>query len=319
MRQFGLIAGKLAVSATLLYISISGLNLTNVGERLANWKPGYFVIALLIALFQVVLVAERWRRIVQACGANLTAGKALRFNLIGMFFNQVLPSTVGGDTARIWLLARSGASWVKATYSVLIDRFVGVLMLAVSVTAGLYWSLQLIQNPVGRAALLIIGLGSLAAAAVFLCSADWAWFRNWKLTRPLAEMSAVARNALFSVTPGAAVSVISLLVHALTAVMAWSLARAVAAPLELWHAFLLVLPVMLIATLPISIAGWGVRESTLVLAFSYAGLPESDGLIVSLLLGIVMVAVGIVGSAVWLLIKDSPRLAAAGKSESLKS
>ena len=41
---------------------------------------------------------------------------------------------------------------------------------------------------------------------------------------------------------------------------------------------LLVLPVILVATIPISIAGWGVRESAMMVAFSYAGLAETDGL-----------------------------------------
>ena len=93
----------------------------------------------------------------------------------------------------------------------------------------------------------------------------------------------------------------------MTVLIAWSLARAVAAQFELAQSFLLILPVMLIATVPISIAGWGVRESALVLAFSYAGLAEVDGLIVSVLLGGVMLAVGVVGGIVWLASSEKPR------------
>ena len=88
--------------------------------------------------------------------------------MIAAFFNQVLPSTVGGDAARIVLAARAGNGWRKATYSVLLDRFVGVLALATIVTAGLYWSFGLISDPIGRLVLLAIGLGSLAAAGAFL-------------------------------------------------------------------------------------------------------------------------------------------------------
>lgn len=310
MRQFALIAVKLAVSVSLLYFAVSGLNVASIGERFGQLQAGWLFVAFVVALLQVGLVSERWRRIVRVCGAELTPRKALRFNLIAMFFNQVLPSTVGGDAARVWLLARNGAGWSKATYSVLIDRFVGVLMLAAAVTAGLYWSFQLIQNPVGRTALLIVGLGSLSAAAVFLASADWRWFRDWRLTKHLANMSSVAREVLFSRSSGPAVIALSLLVHLFTAVMAWSLARASSVPLGLVSAFLLVLPVILIATVPISIAGWGVRESTLVLAFSYAGLPEADGLIVSVLLGVSMVAVGIVGGVVWLASPDALQFSA---------
>ena len=97
---------------------------------------------------------------------------------------------------------------------------------------------------------------------------------------------------------------LSLLIHLMTAAVAWSAARAVAAQLSYLDALLLVLPVMLIVTIPISIAGWGVRESALVLAFFYAGLPESDGLLVSVLMGGAMFAVGIIGGLVWLVGSD---------------
>jgi len=61
----------------------------------------------------------------------------------------------------------------------------------------------------------------------------------------------------------------------------------------------LVLPVTLIATLvPLSLAGWGVRQAAMVLAFSYAG-PADDGLIVSVLYGIVNLAVDTIGGFVW--------------------
>ena len=66
------------------------------------------------ALLQTGVAAIRWQRVALACGAALPPGQALRFNLIASFFNQVLPSTIGGDAARIWLLARAGAGWMKA-------------------------------------------------------------------------------------------------------------------------------------------------------------------------------------------------------------
>ena len=51
--------------------------------------------------------------------------------------------------------------------------------------------------------------------------------------------------------------------------------------------------------MPISIAGWGVRESAMVLAFGYAGLAEGDGLIVSILFGVATLTVGALGGVVW--------------------
>jgi hypothetical protein len=73
--------------------------------------------------------------------------------------------------------------------------------------------------------------------------------------------------------------------------------------------FQLVPPVMLITMLPISIAGWGVREATMGLAFGYAGLMSNEGVNVSLLFGAVSFLVGVFGGLVWIL---SPEKAAQG-------
>jgi uncharacterized membrane protein YbhN (UPF0104 family) len=59
-------------------------------------------------------------------------------------------------------------------------------------------------------------------------------------------------------------------------------------------------PVLLVATVPISIAGWGVRETSMVVAFGYAGLAPSDGLALSILYGLLSFAVGALGGAVWI-------------------
>jgi hypothetical protein len=58
---------------------------------------------------------------------------------------------------------------------------------------------------------------------------------------------------------------------------------------------------MLITMLPISIAGWGVREATMMVAFGYAGLAPADGTVVSLLFGATSFIVGAIGGLVWIL------------------
>ncbi|MBX9829372.1 MAG: flippase-like domain-containing protein [Xanthobacteraceae bacterium] len=305
MRQWALIALKIAVSAALLYFATRRIHVDMISERLKDLDPAWLIAAVGIGLLQTGLGAARWQRITSHCGAAMPQEQALRFNLIAAFFNQVLPSTVGGDAARIVLAARAGNGWRTATYSVLLDRFIGVLALAMVVTAGLYWSFALIANPLGRLVLLAVGLGSLMAAAAFLALGNLPLLARWRLTRRLADLSKLARGLLFSRAAAPKVLLLSFVIHLMTAALAWSAARAVAAQLSYLDALLLVLPVMLIVTIPISIAGWGVRESTLVLAFSYAGLPESDGLLVSVLMGGAMFAVGILGGLVWLVGSDS--------------
>ena len=87
--------------------------------------------------------------------------------------------------------------------------------------------------------------------------------------------------------PWSKVAVLSLLVHVLTVVIAWCVVQSIEAPVVFGQIFQLVPPVMLITMLPISIAGWGVREATMGLAFGYAGLIANEGVNISLLFGAV--------------------------------
>jgi uncharacterized membrane protein YbhN (UPF0104 family) len=291
---------KAAISALLLYFSLRRVDLGGVAQRLGAIDLGWISFVVVTMAVQLALNALRWREIALVCGANLSIPTSLRYTFIGQFFSQVLPSTVGGDAARVWLLARGGAGWPKSIYSVFNDRVVGVTVLAALVAVCLPWTLQLVQDPVARIALVLIGVGALFAAMVFVgLGIPNLWLMDrWWITRHLATASGLAWKLCRSAA-GARVLVIALGVHLLTVLAAWGAARAAHASVDLVQTLFLVLPVVLIATVPISIAGWGVRESAMVLAFSYAGLPESDGLIVSLLYGAVNLGIGAVGGAIW--------------------
>src|ERR1043166_6075030 len=306
MRPWMTLALRAAVSLGLLYFALSGVNTAAIGARLADLKPAWLVAGIALGFVQLGLLAPRWQRIASACGAELPLGRAFQLVLIAAFFNQVLPSTVGGDAMRIWLFARDGQGWARATYSVLLDRFIGVLALAILVVACLPWSLALIQNPIGRAALLVIGLGSIVAAAGFVALGylKWNFLQRIPPLRHLHQMSIIARRMLFRASDAGVLLGLSLMIHALTAGSAWCAAQAVDAQFSFFHALVLLPPVLLISTLPISVAGWGVREKSLVLAFAYAGLSESSGFLVSVLLGAMMIAVGLAGGVVWLIGPD---------------
>jgi uncharacterized membrane protein YbhN (UPF0104 family) len=291
---------KAAVSLLLLFFALKLVDAGTVASRLARIRPAWAAFGVLVLLAQTFLQAVRWRQIVSACGAELPLSRLFRYSMIAMFFNQTLPSSVGGDAMRIWLVGKQ-SNWRVAGYSVFLDRAIGVVALAVLVVTCLPWSLELVKNPVGRVALLVIGLGSLAAGLVFLLLA---WERlqilqRWAVTRHLAAAAKVALTLVRSPRTLGSIGAYSLLIHLLTAVAAWSAARAVAADLSLLDALFLVLPVILVSIVPISIAGWGVREGAMVAAFAYAGLPQSDGLIVSLLFGAGQLAVGAIGGLMW--------------------
>lgn len=302
MNRFLGLTAKILISAILLYFALRSVDLAAAAARLNQIAIGWVVLAVGVALLQICFGAVRWRIIAAHCDAPLRLAQALRFSLVGAFFNQALPSSIGGDAVRLWLLSRT-AGWRAATYSVLVDRGVGLIALSVVILVALPWSRALIPSEAGRTALLLLDVAAFLGGATFLLLGrlDLHWLRHWWPTRHLHAIARIAWNALFDKRSGPVLAPLSLSIHLLAVLIAFCLARAIAAPLSFTQAFLLIPPVMLITMLPISIAGWGLREAAMVAAFGYAGLAEADGLLVSLLFGVTMVIVGVIGGLTWIL------------------
>ena len=106
-------------------------------RHLRDITPLTAVACLVVLNAGIALANTRWRIVLQSMGRTFSNWYLFRLNLIGQFFNQALPSTVGGDGMRVWLLYRGGCSFAEAFNSVLIDRFSGFVVLAVMSLYGL--------------------------------------------------------------------------------------------------------------------------------------------------------------------------------------
>jgi uncharacterized membrane protein YbhN (UPF0104 family) len=303
MRQILLSTLKILISAVLLYLAVRKVNFYELASRFNVTSLGWIGLAIAVMFLQIFVGVLRWRVVSAECGAPLGTAQAMRYNVIGVFFNQTLPSSIGGDAMRLWLVARSGAGWRAATYSIFVDRAIGLIALAMIIVASLPWSYRLITDPHGRTALLFVSFAALAGGVGFLILGRLPWprLKRWWGTHHLHACSVIANRVIFSRERGPEIVMLSFLVHVLAVVIGWCVVRSIAAPVVFGQLFQLIPPVTLITMLPISIAGWGVREATMGLAFGYAGLLTTEGVNVSLLLGAVSFIVGAIGGLVWIL------------------
>ena len=301
MRRILLSIIKIVISAALLYLALRKANFSDLASRIDVASLGWIGLAISATFLQIFIGVLRWRIVSAECDAPLPIRQAMRYNLIGSFFNQTLPSSIGGDAVRLWLLARAGAGWRAATYSIFVDRAIGLIALAVMIVATLPWSYQLISDPYGRSALLLVDFAALAGGVGFLVVGrlPWPWLKTWWGTHHIYACAVIANRVVFSRKHGVTIAVLSIFVHVLAVVIAWCVVRSIAAPVGFGQTFQLIPPIMLITMLPISIAGWGVREATMALAFGYAGLMTNEGINISLLFGAVSFIVGAFGGLVW--------------------
>jgi glycosyltransferase 2 family protein len=301
MRRLLVLSARILVSAALLYLALRGINFAAIQSRVSQINLGWIALAVLVTVVQIFIGALRWREISALCQAPLTDFQAFRYNMIGAFFNQTLPSSIGGDAVRLWLVNRTGAGWRSATYSILTDRAIGLIALSLVIVASLPWSYGMIANGNGRLALVLVDLIALSCGLGFLLLGrlPWSWLKTWWLTKHVHACSVIANDVIFNRRSGPKIIALSLSVHVLTVVIAWCAVRSISAPADFEQLFMLIPPIMLITMLPISIAGWGVREATMMVAFGYAGLAQTDGTVVSILFGAVSFIVGCIGGLVW--------------------
>ncbi len=300
-KQAALFSVKLLLSIAVLVYIARGLDLQQLRSHLVSVDPFLFVLALTLIFFQTFVLNGRWELIMRALGVSLDWLAGWRILMISLWFNQVLPSSVGGDAVRIWLLRQRGVHWPEAVKGVAADRFTALIGLIVLMVAGLPFLTSRVFNP---AAILAIGGLTLAGVAgtTILLTLD-------RLPKRLVAHPAIAsfvrfgalvRFLLLQSKSRALLFGSALLIHLVTAAACYALARGVGAQLSVTDAGVLIPPVVLLTAVPISISGWGVREGAMVACLGLAGVPSEQALSVSLLLGAISVIIGLVGGVIWL-------------------
>ena len=96
---------KILISAALLYLALRKANFADLASRIDVASLGWIGIAIAASFLQIFVGVLRWCEVSAECGAPLATKQAMRFNVIGTFFNQTLPSSIGGDAVRLWLVA----------------------------------------------------------------------------------------------------------------------------------------------------------------------------------------------------------------------
>src|SRR5262249_49947021 len=121
--KYAIIAAKIAVPLLIVYLLLENVDWTASLMFLGRLSIGTVLICVAISLLQNILAAARWWLIIAKLpGGRLSFWDSTKYLFASVFVNQTLLSSVGGDTARIWLAYRRGLPALKAVTSVVLDR-----------------------------------------------------------------------------------------------------------------------------------------------------------------------------------------------------
>lgn len=302
------LALKVVVSAALIWFVLGKVDLEAARGRLADVAPGMLVLTGALFLLQIVIGARRWHVVLRGIESPLSFWQALRFYYIGAFFNQALPSSVGGDAVRIYKAYKAGMSVVSAVNGVMLERVATIAALFLLLLAVQPFFLPKVDAETGRwflfstAALLIAVIAG--TGVLMLLDRLPERLRHLPLVQSLATVASDTRRVFLRPVTALRALAWSALGHANLTVAVYVLALGLDLSVTLVDCFALFLPVMAVMTLPISIAGWGVREGAMVAAFSLIGVPAEGALVLSLLFGLIAIVTTLPGGALWLMSGD---------------
>lgn len=292
---------KGAVSALLVWLLLRNLDLGDVLHRMLAADRDSLIVAALLLWVLAVPSALRWSTILGAMGHPFRLRIVFPLVLVGLFFSVTLPSTIGGDAVRMWKIHRVGLPGTAAVVSVIIDRLVALLAILVLVLVSAPSLFALIPDRAARGGvLLLLGAGYLAFAAAMVLDRLPLAFSRFRLLRGLAQLSADLRRVLLTPRAAAPALLFSLLNQGGVVGVVGLLAHGLGIPVG-WLQCLVIVPLAILVTvLPISIAGWGVREGAFVAGFGFAGVPAADALALSVMFGLLNTLVCLPGGLVWL-------------------
>jgi uncharacterized membrane protein YbhN (UPF0104 family) len=293
---------KFAVSAALIVYVFVRYDLSGAIARMEAPDPALLLLAVAVFLFVMLNNTERWVVVIAAIGGRLGFWAAFRIMFIAIFLNQALPSTIGGDAARMYFARRDGLSLAVAVNGVMLERAVAMIGLILLVVASQPLLLARIGDNPAKYVFPVLAAASAAGviALMMLDRIPERW-RRWTVARGIVRLAADTKRLFLN--PGYAASAVILGVsgQVFISLQVFVLALSLRiSDIGFLDCLVLVPPVILITIIPISIAGWGVRELTMVYAFGLIGVPDHEAITLSLLFGIFNAVIALPGGVVWL-------------------
>jgi len=287
---------------TALFITF---DLSDVWARLEIHSYMHLGMALCVFLLLLMNNALRWNVVLYAVNHPISFYFTLKLQYIASFFNQALPSVIGGDAMRMYMSHQAGMPLQTSVNSVVLERMAALAGLIFLVTGLQFFILP--QADVTYVQYIFPALSVIAVGGILMIMVlDRlpARLHHWKIIVAFSKMAKDTKRLFLSPRYGAMVMALSVTGNLLMSTIALFGAKALGIDLLTIDALVLIPPAILVSALPISIAGWGVRESAMVVSLTYAGVTEVDAIVVSIMFGVIMVVSSMPGGILWIINKS---------------
>jgi len=327
--RHGSLVARIIVATVAMVWVFHGQDWAKLREVFQRLSWGYFALSLAAYVVGQIVVAFRWWLLLRAQSIHIELVSAIRLYFLGLFYNNVMPSSVGGDLLKAYYVTKHTHRRLEGVLSVAIDRLTGLAGMVLM--AGVAYLLFLRGRPLGPGANrsedvregLTAHRGALLWLIVILAAATAAAFFHPGLRRRLGHVASRLRDrgtelfgrvrtalAVYCRKPATMLAALLLTVvgQSIVVVAFWPLGRNLGVEAGLGYYFLVFPVTWVVAAIPISIAGLGVLEAGVVAMFvSLTATTSESALALAFCQRFVWVVASLPGGMVHLLGGHLPR------------
>jgi hypothetical protein len=291
---------RLAISVALIGWIWRHIDASDFARQFLAQSPSWLLAAALVVLVQIGMAALRWRQILAGLGVEVPAGTVLSVTYIASFFNCWLLGTVGGDAARAMLAPAQDQGRTAIVHSVLLDRVLALAGMGLGILPLVVLDLGPFARSVPLLTSLLVSAVPLAGLAAIAPAVNLVGASRVPFSRPLLGLAESWWQLCRARRRLAAALVIAALGGVAMSGTAWCLGRAEHLDVTLVDFLILMPPVLLLAALPISVGGWGVRENAMVSALASVGVGASAAMVLSVQVGGLAAVLCLPAGGLWL-------------------
>lgn len=304
-RSYKLVAVKVIVTVVLLALLASQIEFQEIKSIFRGLDVSFFGLAIVVHASAFVIFSVRWWWLLRAHEHQCKFSKIFGSYYLGLFFNNLLPTGVGGDVVRILRLRKMGINTKSLISSTVVDRIVGLTTIIAmgSVAVLTLPEVQRLINPV--IGFLIVMLPVVAIFYLFISPKGPLLVKRMLnkhkdpgLLRSILETLEVLfefRNVREKVLASFCLSLLAQHLVIITYIcIGYSLGMTLSAAI-----FFSIVPIVFVTTsLPISIGGLGIREATLVTLLTLFAVDKQVAIALSLLYFFIMILLTLPGGLV---------------------
>jgi uncharacterized protein (TIRG00374 family) len=299
---------RIGVSAGIIaYIfSKPDTSFSKITAAIADIRIPWLIAALLLYKVGLLIGSYRWQILMRAHGIPVSYRHAVGLNYLGCFFNNFMLSLTGGDVVKAYYASKlTAAKKTEAATIVFIDRMVGFAGLAVMGAVG---SLFAVGNAKMHSAMVITLCVVLAFALMAVVGFNKTLarkFGKYVLHPKIREVLKRIYEAVYFYKDRRKVLLgafgLSIIVWTGLVLMNILLAKGLGVDIPARCYFVFIPVINIISCIPITIAGWGLREQMYKQFFGAVGMDSGVAVSLSMACALIMLAWSLVGGVLYAL------------------